>query len=61
MQVFFSVFHGLTAILNLNFIGFIYKSESLSASESGSKKEGFDADADADADADSKRPSLGQI
>jgi hypothetical protein len=55
MQVFFSVFHGLTAILNLNFIGFIYKSESLSASESGSKKEGFDADAD------SKRPSLSQI
>jgi hypothetical protein len=42
-----------SAILNLNFIGFIYKSESLSASESGSKKEGFDAD--------SKRPSLGQI
>jgi hypothetical protein len=44
-----------SAILNLNFIGFIYKSESLSASASGSKKEGFDADAD------SKRPSLGQI
>jgi hypothetical protein len=45
------------AILNFGFIGSIHKSESLSASESGSKKGRFDTDADSDAE----RPSLGQI